>query len=104
MVHQPEAGLDCSMKPASLSAGMACKTCLLTTGLAVKCRGCGILKGCEAARSQGESEQTLMCREIAEQSSDDEEHFRHKERRRLARDRAKLNPLILGTSFINCMR
>lgn len=32
----------------------------------------------------------------AAETSDDEEHFRHKEQRRLARDRAKLNPIILG--------
>lgn len=32
----------------------------------------------------------------AEQSSDDEEHFRAKEAARLSRDRARLAPLILG--------
>ena len=64
----------------------------------MKCRGRGISQDYGAARPRGESEQSLICRERAEQSSDDEEHFKHKEQRRLARDRAKLNPLILGTS------
>ncbi len=38
----------------------------------------------------------VLCSERQAESSDDEEHFRRKEVTRLERDRAKLNPVILG--------
>ena len=40
---------------------------------------------------------SAICRGRQAESSDDEEHFRRKEASRLERDRAKLNPVILGT-------
>lgn len=39
---------------------------------------------------------TVTCRHELAESSDDEEHFQRKEAKRLARDKAKLNPLILS--------
>ncbi len=37
-----------------------------------------------------------MCRRKLAESSDDEEHFQRKEEKRLARDKARLNPVILS--------
>ncbi|KAK9815637.1 hypothetical protein WJX72_007259 [[Myrmecia] bisecta] len=39
---------------------------------------------------------SIGARAYENESSDDEEHFRKKERQRIIRDRAKLNPLVLG--------
>ena len=38
----------------------------------------------------------VVCRRESAESSDDEEHFQRKEEKRLARDKARLNPMILS--------
>ncbi len=37
-----------------------------------------------------------VCRRDLAESSDDDEHFQRKEEKRLARDKARLNPVILS--------
>lgn len=48
------------------------------------------------ARTKACSDKASIHRQLAEGSSDDEDHFRRKEQRRLARDRANLRPIVLG--------
>ena len=41
-----------------------------------------------------------MCRAAHLADSDDEEHFQNKDRARLARDKLRLNPVVLGRAVL----
>ena len=42
----------------------------------------------------------VMCRAAHLAGSDDEEHFQNKDRARLARDKLRLNPVVLGAAVL----
>lgn len=42
----------------------------------------------------------LLCRAAYLAGSDDEEHFQNKDKARLARDKLRLNPVVLGPAVL----